>query len=950
MRLLPIILLLSLGASAQPGGYVAGTQVCWQYNSRDHGFFRASGWDEDVDHILIFFGGDGQTTCANYDGMQPGLFLRDGAGGSNWNGVTNLPAEAGGGSRKWMVLIMTNHGNQPDVYAADITFFLNNVGITVDASWSDRIHYGGGSGGPGRANAFFNNSTSNPYRTFHSTGIWMSTTLYTVSANSPAKNYCWYGDDDNNAGTPPSFTINVYNQLPGVEDVDKFLGITVGGDHDNGTWGDCFEISGTTYEDNRWIWMIVEGEDLIEDPVYPPPALIGLSTQRLYDLVQANKPTYRLVDGDTVAHVYPDCFEGYIINEFKTQGIWIDLDTFITNPKIEVYHDGNGGGTFSVQYYYGYQDTSRHSELFSTTLPSSAWKGVDTTNSRAYADSARFVKVIINDCVHHVTEIRVYGVKCGKAPPITPPYASPPADPGKRFMYYGKVFTDTLMDDAGWGQRIQNSMDYIDTATVTFTDGKAIVFNRFGNSTNFTLLPSKRMGLDIMMYFANLRDAFKYDPLDAQSKDMPIGADSLDEASWIPVYNTHYGIAAKFGNNPSANVTGYTFGNTNAGIGQNLIKEMEIGNEDIQHWNGSRRFHDPYVQLLKIKAGFEGVRDADNAMPVISGALTGLRFDRTRAMYFANLWMFGSKSYPCDAIALNEYSTTAGGQAQGGSYQGTTPEQFSLKKKLDSLRTIRDSLFPGRGLYITEFGYDAANYTEDDVNLDTVDHESNYNVPDIAGQTRDQTKSYWTMRWYEIGAAARMDRMVQYSQRDIAGSDFATTGYSYTINLPFPGNTLPSYLHQFMSSGILSGGGFTSLPKELYWHMTCRRYRLQNYNAWPTVIAEGDSTGVWALRYTHISNADSLIYSVWKGTHSNSTTSNYVVNIPNVATATLVTPAIGDKDGTTSVLSIAGNNVTVPTVNEGVQYILVTLDDSPAGPSTIRNWFRGSLRNRFRNL
>jgi hypothetical protein len=83
------------------------------------------------------------------------------------------------------------------------------------------------------------------------------------------------------------------------------------------------------------------------------------------------------------------------------------------------------------------------------------------------------------------------------------------------------------------------------------------------------------------------------------------------------------------------------------------------------------------------------------------------------------------------------------------------------------------------------------------------------------------------------------------------------------------------------------------------------------------------------------------------GTSDNSTTSNYQINIPNVATATLVTPTIGDKDGSVTPLNITGNLVTIPSVNEGVQYILVTLGSSG---STIRNFFRGGIRrNKFIN-
>jgi hypothetical protein len=961
--MLKVILILIFSwascAQAQPVGYTEGTQVCWTFSGRGHGYFRAVGWNASTDHILIFFGGDGQTDCTNYDGMQPGLFLRDGAGGSNWDGVTNLPAEVGGGSRKWLVFIMTAHGNQPDVYAADVTTFLNTVGVTIDASMSGRIHYGGGSGGPGRANSFFNEVPSNPYRTFHSTGIWMSTTLYTVSANSPTRNYCWYGDADANPGTPPSFTINVYNQLPGVDNVDKYLGVTSGGTHSNSTWGACFQISGTTYSDNRWIWMIVEGEDLIDDPVYPPVHKLTLNTGMWFDVVGSNKPTHLLIDGDTTTTGYPNFFDGYIITQNHHEGLWIVLDSFINTPKIRVFNNNSSAIDIGVTFYYGRSDTSRHSQTYTMDLPDAAWGYLDSFNTRAYSDSVRLIKIDIPDIPNGLCEIHVYGNTLGAAPSIYPAPLPAPADPGRYFQGYGKVFTDTATDQAGYTQRHQNDMGWLDTAKRaaqqvggTWTDGKTMVYNQYGNSEP-NLIISKRNGREQWMYAANVRVAAE-DPLgNVQRKDIIPFSDSTDLASWVYVERAHFMFAAWFGYNTGVNTTGYSFLNVpGAERGRGYFRYIEIGNEDMQHWNGPNKFHSPRVQYLKIWAGYNGAKAADPNIKVITGAATGLRPDRFRALFFVNWWYYqkDSEDFPADAFAFNEYSTNAGGQhGAEPPYDGISPETFLLKEKLDSNIYIRNLMFPGKEMFCTEFGYDGYNYGVTGSTLDTTDHASNYNVPDVPGQTRDQTKSYWTLRWYEHLAGSGWDRAMQYTQRNIAGTDFATTGFSYDIALPGnPSTYLPAFYQEFIPGRWTTGGCCSTLPSDLYWHMTCRAYRLYNYSARATVLANGDSTGVWLQRYPHMTNSDSLIYSVWMGTDNNSATNNYQFSIPNVATATLVTPTIGDKDGATTPLNVTGTTVTIPSVNEGVQYILVTLAD---GASTIRNFFRGGFfRNKFKNL
>lgn len=712
---------------------------------------------------------------------------------------------------------------------------------------------------------------------------------------------------------------------------------------------------------NVYEWMLQYTRNPAELPTFPTVHKIQLDPSMWFDIVgNAGKTTELLIDGDTATTGYPNFFDGYIITTNHNEGLWIRLDSFINTPKVRVFNNNNSSIQVGFQFYYGRSDTTRHSPWYYTTLPNGMWTYVDSINSRTWSDSVRWVKIDVPDIPTEFREIEIYGNTLGVAPSVYPSPQSEPADPGKYFQGYGKVFTDTLTDDAGYTQRHQGDAARIDTALRpeqlaggTWTDGKTLVVSDGGNSEELTYLPAKRNGRKQWSYFSNIRKAFE-DPIgNVQRKDIIPFSDSTSLASWVYVERMHFAIAAWFGFNTSVNTSGYSITNiSGAERGRGYFDYIEIGNEDMQHWNGPNKFHSPRVQYLKIKAGYTGAKAADPNIKVIVGAFTGVRPDRFRALWFMHYWYYQGEAstFPADAIAFNEYSTSAGGQ-HGSSppYDGVSPEIFNLKAKLDSNIVIRDQLFPGKELFCTEFGYDGYAYGVDGSSLDTTDHNSNYNVPDIPGQTRDQTKSYWTMRWYEILASSRWSRAIQYSQRSIAGGDFATTGFSYDIALPGnPSTYLPAYMQQFIPGRWTTGGCCSTLPSDLYWYMTCRAYRFANYNAWPSIIANGDSTGVWLQRYTHTSDADSLIYSVWMGTSDNSTTTNYVINIPNVQTATLVTPAVGDKDGSTTVLNVSGSNVTVPTVNEGVQYILVELGEG-SGPSNTQQFFRGSLKNRFRN-
>lgn len=86
---------------AQPAGYVPGTQVCWNFNGRDHGYFKAAGNGEG--HILISFTSDGETNCSNYQGQAPQKWLND--AGLNWDGRT---VRAPGDTVVWEVLTIPN--------------------------------------------------------------------------------------------------------------------------------------------------------------------------------------------------------------------------------------------------------------------------------------------------------------------------------------------------------------------------------------------------------------------------------------------------------------------------------------------------------------------------------------------------------------------------------------------------------------------------------------------------------------------------------------------------------------------------------------------------------------------------------------------------------------------------------------------------------------------------
>jgi hypothetical protein len=642
----------------------------------------------------------------------------------------------------------------------------------------------------------------------------------------------------------------------------------------------------------------------------PPANRIDIKPAQVIDITQARKTPANLFDGDLTTPALPDYFNGFILNETHGQVAWVVLDSFINHPKIEVYNAQYASrGLVEFQFYYDWTDTSRHSPAFTTTLPSAQWKWVDSTATRAYGDSARLMKLRIADgASNNFMEVRLYANRLAPALPIYPAPRQEPPDEGKFFMGYGKLFTDTMMDDAGYSQRVQSDMGAVDTARRSI--GKSFVLNKYNSLVEVNFMPALRGGRKAFPYFAGPRQAFKYPPhFTNDSKDMPIGADSTDIRSWQAVYNSYYGIVAKLGHNDKASLEGYTFRNCEPGAGLGQIEEIEIGNEDDARWAGPLRFHNPLVKLLKLKKGYEGAKAADPNIKVISGALTGIDTSYLKAMYFVNLLRFGTRSVPFDVIAVNEYATNAGGQ-HGATSDGISPEQFLLYEKLKALIHFRNRYYPGMPVYLTEFGYD-------------VHDGSNYEVPDIPGQTSEQTKACWIIRSMELTAAARVSKYFQYTQRNIPGGDFSTTGFSYDTLLKVPGKQLPAWLHQVMTPNVLQNGGWTSLPKDLYWYMTMRARVLKDYKAWPTIIRRGDSTGIWIMKYSHLTDPNAVVYSIWLGSHKNASVKNYFLKTGALRQASIVRAAIGKKDGDIQTAEKSGNAVRIPVVDESVTYVVV---------------------------
>jgi hypothetical protein len=260
--------------SAQPGNlsYVPGTQVCWNFNGRDHGYFRAAGNGER--HILVSFTGIGENHCGEINNNSPQKLLQD--NGINWNGRT---VRAPGDTIVWEVftLFLSNIDSfYVPPYAADIAYFIQQTGM--DTSNHARFHIEGLSAGARMIWRYLTNENNHnsPYRHIFSTTITMSVPLLSnaakpkvTAASIGKRHWVWHGLFDNHSSgcCPARSADTLYKYLSGSK--IRTIQSNSGAGHNDNTWDSCMSLAGSDTNTNRWKWMVTNG------PVVQPPVSWG---------------------------------------------------------------------------------------------------------------------------------------------------------------------------------------------------------------------------------------------------------------------------------------------------------------------------------------------------------------------------------------------------------------------------------------------------------------------------------------------------------------------------------------------------------------------------------------------------------------------------------------------------------------------------------------------------
>jgi hypothetical protein len=245
------------------------------------------------------------------------------------------------------------------------------------------------------------------------------------------------------------------------------------------------------------------------------------------------------------------------------------------------------------------------------------------------------------------------------------------------------------------------------------------------------------------------------------------GGDSLKPETYKLMSDYSFQYVARYGSSkvPDSLLRTTELEHKKSGLG--LIKYFENWNEENREWGNPQEHFTPYMfaafcsasydgHLGKMGKGF-GIKQADKNIKYVMGGLAGLSLGYIKAM---KLWAdyYRNGSFPADVINLHHYCNTRNDQNPENLAYGISPEEDSLKEKLDKIVKWRDENLPNKEIWLTEIGWDT------DPNTYQSAAWGHKLYPNLSMQ---EIQAEWLIRAYLIASSAGLDRMMIFLANDI---------------------------------------------------------------------------------------------------------------------------------------------------------------------------------------
>jgi len=274
----------------------------------------------------------------------------------------------------------------------------------------------------------------------------------------------------------------------------------------------------------------------------------------------------------------------------------------------------------------------------------------------------------------------------------------------------------------------------------------------------------KDAGVDIMM-------CLQLGGLEKPNKnDKPTnvnGQNTADPRSYTKIASTYFNVAARYG---AIKHNAATLRSDDKKSGLNLIKYLEVWNEQDKGWEGPNANFSPeeYAALLSIC--YDSIKKADPNMIVVMGGLAGQKLDYIKSMkrWFENNRT--DKKFAADVINLHIYALNNDIDWEGGEWPlrpgAETPEDAKFYEKM--LPFVQFANENGKMFFVSEFGWDTH-------------PESPLYPKKVNGVDAQEMQSRYLLRAYMEFAAAGVTAVQQYelidpSREEWGGGLYATSG------------------------------------------------------------------------------------------------------------------------------------------------------------------------------
>jgi hypothetical protein len=375
-------------------------------------------------------------------------------------------------------------------------------------------------------------------------------------------------------------------------------------------------------------------------------------------------------------------------------------------------------------------------------------------------------------------------------------------------------------------------------------------------------------------------------------------ASKTDPASYAAHADEMFQMAARWGRTKVAdNLLKLASGQTRS-TALDVVQYIEDWNEQDAWWvlPNNQPVFTPDVYAAMASADYDGdqgrmaktlgVKNADPTMKLVMGGLSGqgvkiTDWEKGVEAYLDGIRAWAAQhrggSFPADVINLHHYDF-------GTNKAAVSPEADGVKDAMALLAKYRDANLPGKELWITEFGYDT-------------DPTSPLHAPAIGSNSATIVQAQWIVRSYLALLAAGFDRAFLYVLRDDCTTSCST---------------------QFQTAGITAPKGDWT-PKPAYYFIATMRSRLASY-AWLREEQSGSTNVmVYALKDPASSKG---AYVVWAPTSTAQVVSGFSLSVGAAKSASIVTLADKQMNGTESPATPSGGTVKVD-VSETPAIVLV---------------------------